>query len=355
MAKGYLILQSGQVFEGMLCGSCQEAVGELVFSTGMVGYLEALTDPGYCGQMLLQTFPLIGNYGVIGEDVKDAKPALSAYITRELCDAPSNFRADGSLNAYLKENGIPGITGVDTRQITRILREQGTMNAMISFTAELTEAQKETLNTYTVTGAVAKVACTQRFTEGSGKKVALLDYGAKADLRRALIARGCEVITLPGNTPQAEIQELGVDGIVLSNGPGDPAENVKAIRQICFLLEQNIPMLGIGLGHQLMALAFGGKTRKMKYGHRGANQPSQNIETGRVYITSQNHGYCVVADSLREGAKVTFVNANDGTCEGIRYTAFPGLSVQFHPDEITTPQNTGFVYDQFIAMMEEGK
>ncbi len=355
MQKGYLILETGQIFSGERCGAMeQDALGELVFTTGMTGYLETLTDPSYYGQIVMQTFPLIGNYGVIPEDFESGRSFVRAYVAREFCDAPSNFRSSGALDAYLKAQGIPGLMGVDTRQLTRIVRERGVMNAMIKSKPQLTPEEQAALQGYAVTSAVQSVTCQHSFSEGAGRRVVLWDFGAKHNIRRMLLQRGCQVITVPGNTPAAEILALNPQGIMLSNGPGDPAENSKIIQQLRFLFDTGIPMFGICLGHQLMALAYGGKTRKMKYGHRGANQPAQNTQTGRVFITSQNHGYCVVGESLGAGAQMTYINANDGTCEGVAYQRFPAFSVQFHPEACAGPLDTSFLFDQFIDLMEGG-
>ena len=353
MQKVYLILENGQVFSGQLRGAQEAALGELVFTTGMTGYLETLTDPSYYGQIVTQTFPLIGNYGVIPPDFESARSHVRAYVVRDMCEDPSNFRSQGMLEDWLKEQGIPCLTGVDTRELTRIVRERGVMNAMIATEPTLDDGQKRAMRNYKVRDAVEAVTCKKSFTEGKGRRVVLCDYGAKSNIRRELVRRGCEVITVPGRTPAAEILELKPDGIMLSNGPGDPADNAPIIRNICRLFESGVPMFGICLGHQMMAIAYGGRTRKMKYGHRGANQPVQNTQTRRVYITSQNHGYCVVGESLGVGAEITYINANDGTCEGVRYEEFPGFSVQFHPEACGGPLDTGFLFDEFIALMEE--
>ena len=352
MQKGYLILENGQVFPGMRCGAETEAVGELVFTTGMTGYLETLTDPSYYGQIVMQTFPLIGNYGVIPADFESARSHVRAYVVHALCEEPSNFRAQGALSEWLAAQGVPCLTGVDTRQITRIVRERGVMNAVLCAEPVLSDAQKRMLRNYRVRDAVTSVTCRQSFSEGKGKRVVLCDYGAKANIRRELIRRGCEVITVPGRTPAAEILAFRPDGIMLSNGPGDPADNAPIIRQIRCLFDSGVPMFGICLGHQMMAIAYGGRTRKMKYGHRGANQPVQNTRTGRVYITSQNHGYCVVGESLGLGAELTYINANDGTCEGVDYPELGAFSAQFHPEACSGPKDTELLFDRFIKMME---
>ena len=333
MKKGYLILQDGQVFEGVRFGAETDTVGELVFTTGMCGYVETLTDPSYAGQIVMQTYPLIGNYGIIREDFEGAC-CVKGYVVREYCDTPSNFRTDCDLDTYLKEQGVPGLCGVDTRELTRIIREHGVMNAAIcdEIPADLTPVAS-----YAITGVVEAVSCKEpdRYpAEGEECfRVSLLDYGAKRNIVRELQKRGCTVTVLPASTSAEEILAAGPDGVMLSNGPGDPAENTYQIEQIRKLLGK-VPMFGICLGHQLTALAAGGSTYKLKYGHRGVNQPVRDLNGVRTYITSQNHGYAVDGDTVKLG-KVRFVNANDGTCEGIDYPELKAFTVQFHPEACT--------------------
>ena len=353
MKKGYLILQDGQVFEGVRFGAETDTVGELVFTTGMCGYVETLTDPSYAGQIVMQTYPLIGNYGIIREDFEGAC-CVKGYVVREYCDTPSNFRTDCDLDAYLKEQGVPGLYGVDTRELTRIIREHGVMNAAIcdEIPADLTP-----IETYAVTGVVEAVSCKEPSVhpaEGEERfRVSLLDYGAKRNIVRELQKRGCTVTVLPASTSAEEILAAGPDGVMLSNGPGDPAENVYQIEQIRKLLGR-VPMFGICLGHQLTALAAGGSTYKLKYGHRGVNQPVRDVEGVRTYITSQNHGYAVDSDTVKLG-KVRFANANDGTCEGIDYPELKAFTVQFHPEACTGPKDTSFLFDRFVELMKGGR
>ena len=353
MKKGYLILQDGQVFEGVLFGAETDTVGELVFTTGMCGYVETLTDPSYAGQIVMQTYPLIGNYGIIREDFEGAC-CVKGYVVREYCDTPSNFRTDCDLDTYLKEQGVPGLCGVDTRELTRIIREHGVMNAAIcdEIPADLTP-----IKTYAITGVVEAVSCKEpdRYpAEGEECfRVSLLDYGAKRNIVRELQKRGCTVTVLPATTSAEEILAAGPDGVMLSNGPGDPAENTYQIEQIRKLLGK-VPMFGICLGHQLTALAAGGSTYKLKYGHRGVNQPVRDVEGVRTYITSQNHGYAVDSDTVKLG-KVRFVNANDGTCEGIDYPELKAFTVQFHPEACTGPKDTTFLFDRFVELMKGGR
>lgn len=356
--KAYLTLENGDVFEGYSFGAQTETAGELVFTTAMTGYLETLTDPSYYGQIVCQTFPLIGNYGVIPVDFESKKPALKAYIVREWCQQPSNFRCEGLIDTFLKNENIPGIYGIDTRRLTKTVREYGVMNAKITYTAPDVDAVAAEIKPYKVINAVSSVTCTkaETFNAENGKyNVVLWDMGAKENIKRELMKRGCNVTVVPSFTTADEIKALNPDGIMLSNGPGDPAENTGIIDELKKLCEAKIPTFGICLGHQLLALSQGARTEKLKYGHRGANQPATDTKTGRVYITSQNHGYAVIASSLPATARESFKNANDGTCEGVRYMDMPAFSVQFHPEACGGPRDTAFLFDKFIKMIEEGK
>lgn len=357
MQKAYLILENGTIFEGKGFGAVGETVGEIVFTTAMTGYLETLTDPSYYGQIVVQTFPLIGNYGVIPSDFESSRPQVRGYIVRDQCQEPSNFRCEGVLDTFLKDNGIVGLYGIDTRALTRIVRESGVMNGKI--VTEGTALSFADLRSYKIVDAVKNTTCDKETVyspEGEVKRrVALYDLGAKRNICRELVKRGCEVTVVPAYTTAERIKELSPDGIMLSNGPGDPAENVEIIGEIQKLCNMRIPTFGICLGHQLLALSQGAKTEKLKYGHRGANQPAAEQETGRVYITSQNHGYAVISSSLPEGARASFVNANDGTCEGVSYDYMPAFSVQFHPEACGGPLDTGFLFDRFISLIDEHK
>ena len=353
MKKGYLVLQDGQVFEGVRFGAETDSVGELVFTTGMCGYIETLTDPSYAGQIVMQTFPLIGNYGIIQEDF-EGDCHVRGYVVRECCDAPSNFRSNGTLDAYLKEKGVTGLWGVDTRQLTRIIRERGVMNALIC--DEIPE-DLSAVASYAVRGAVERVTCSKPMlcmAKGGRKfRVVMIDYGMKRNIARELQKRGCEVTVLPANTSADMILALNPDGVMLSNGPGDPAENVFQIHQIRALLGK-IPLFGICLGHQLTALAAGGRTYQLKFGHRGVNQPVREVNAPRTFITSQNHGYAVDGESIQCG-QVSYVNANDGTCEGLDYPSLRAFTVQFHPEACAGPKDTAFLFDRFLHLMEGGE
>ncbi len=350
--KVYLTLQNGKQFVGTRFGADGDVVGELVFTTGMTGYVETLTDPSYYGQIVTQTFPLIGNYGVT-PDFESKKPWVSAYIVREKCDEPSNFRCEEALDKYLKDNGIIGIYGVDTRELTKIVRESGVMNAAITSRplADLSEVKA-----YAVRNAVMSVTCrdVEYFGDPNGLKVVVWDFGAKDNIVRELVKRGCYCIRVPAWYTAEQILALEPRGLMLVNGPGDPAENVGIIENIKKLAGK-LPVFGICLGHQLFALAMGGKTKKMKYGHRGANQPVKCLATGRVYISSQNHGYEVISSSLEGVGTLSYVNANDNTCEGFDYPQLNAYTVQFHPEACGGPQDASFLFDKFIKNMTEGK
>lgn len=347
--KAYIILEDGHVFCGKRFGAESNAVGELVFTTGMGGYIETLTDPSYYGQIVLQTFPMIGNCGMIFADVESRKSYVSAYIVKEWCKAPSNFRLEQDLDSYLKEEGIPGIYDVDTREITRILREKGTMAAKI--VSELDENAAEGLKDYEIKGAVKAVTSNEKkiYSAKGDKKytVAVYDFGDKSAIVNELTECGCEVLSMPYSSSADEILATGADGVVISNGPGAPCENETAIAEIKKLMGK-IPMFGVCLGHELMALSQGGEIIKLKYGHRGANQPVKNLEAGVVSITNQNHGYAVKSDSIEKaGGVITHENANDGTCEGIEYASLKAFSVQFHPGA----RDKKALYDKFMKLM----
>ena len=349
MKKGYLVLQDGQVFEGIRFGAEIDTVGELVFNTSVVGYVEALTDPAYAGQILMQTYPLIGNVGIIREDIQGAC-RVKGYVAREFCDTPSNFRTDCDLETYLKEEGVPGLYGVDTRQLTRIIRENGVINAMI---CDEIPADLSPIKTYAITGQVA--AATRKEAEvfpAVGEETAnvcLIDYGVVRHIIKALQERGCKVTVVPADTSAEKIFALNPNGLVLSGGPGDPAENTYQIEQVKALLGK-MPVFGIGLGHQLVALATGASTYKLPYGHRGGNHPVRDLKGIRTYITSQNHGYAVDGESIKEG-EVRFVNLNDKTCEGIDYPTLNAFTVQFDPDT-AGDKDSAFLYNRFVDMMK---
>lgn len=351
-SKVYLTLENGRQFTGFSFGAQKEVVGELVFTTGMTGYIETLTDPSYYGQIVTQTFPLIGNYGMIEADMESKKPWVTAYIVREKCDKPSNFRCEGTIDDFLKKQGIPGIYGIDTRELTKIVREAGVMNAAITKKPlnDLSEVRS-----YVIKDAVKSVTCSEieYLGDPDGIKIAVWDFGAKRNIMRELAKRGCYCMKVPSYFTAEQILALEPQGLMLTNGPGDPSENTELISNIRKLAGE-LPIFGICLGHQLFALAMGGKTKKMKYGHRGSNQPVKNLDTGRVYISSQNHGYEVISSSV-EGGKLSFVNANDGTCEGFEYPELNAYTVQFHPEACGGPMDASFLFDKFILNIKEGR
>ncbi len=351
--KAFLILEDGTVFTGKSIGSTKTVISEIVFNTSMTGYLEVLTDPSYAGQAVVMTYPLIGNYGIT-PDMESGRPWPDGYIVRELSRMPSNFRCEGTIQDFLKEHDIPGVAGIDTRALTKILREKGTMNGMITTNENynLDEIIPE-LKKYTTGNVVDKVTCDEpKVLKGVGKKVALLDFGAKNNIAKSLNDRGCEVTIYPARTSAAEILATNPDGIMLSNGPGDPKDCGTIIDEVRKLYESDVPIFAICLGHQLMALATGADTYKMKYGHRGGNHPVKDLETGRVYISSQNHGYVVDTEKLDPAvATPAFINVNDKTNEGLKYTGKNIFTVQFHPEACPGPQDSGYLFDRFIKMM----
>ncbi len=362
--KAFLILEDGTVFTGKSIGATHDVISEIVFNTSMTGYLEVLTDPSYAGQAVVMTYPLIGNYGVCYEDMESLQGWPNGYIVREISRRPSNFRSEDSIETFLKAQNIPGITGVDTRALTKILREKGTMNGMITINEnyDLDEVL-EKIKAYKVTGVVEKVSTKEVKVYQPGdlgteacpvkKKVAMMDFGSKKNIIRSLISRGCEVTVYPADAKAETILATDIDGIMLTNGPGDPSECVEIIEEIKKLYESDKPIFAICLGHQLMALANGAKTEKLKYGHRGANHPVKDLSTGNVYISSQNHGYVVVDESIdKSKAETLFINVNDGTVEGIQYLNKNIFTVQFHPEACAGPVDTAFLFDRFINMME---
>ena len=356
--KAFLILEDGTVLTGESFGASKEIISEIVFNTSMTGYLEILTDPSYAGQAVVMTYPLIGNYGICTEDMESRHPWPGGLIVREYSTLASNFRNEMTLDDFLKKYDIPGIAGVDTRHLTRIAREHGVMNGMITTREDFVlEEELKKIRAYKVEGVVRQVTCKEkRVLPGDGFKVALMDYGAKYNIERSLNSLGCQVTVYPAYTPAEEVLADEPDGIMLSNGPGDPKECVEIIEELKKLFATNIPIFGICLGHQLMALANGADTEKMRYGHRGANHPVKDLKTGKVYISSQNHGYVVLESSLdRDVAEVSFININDGTLEGIHYLGKNVMTVQFHPEACPGPNESAFLFNEFMNMMEVAK
>ena len=354
--KAYLILEDGSVYEGENVGAGREAVSEIVFNTSMTGYLEVMTDPSYAGQAVVMTYPLIGNYGICYEDMESYRPWVDGLIVRELSEVASNFRNEDSIQNFLIKNNIPCICGIDTRDLTKRLREHGTMNGFITVDSSfVVEKILQRIKEYSVKGVVKRTSTKEIYSfPGKGKRVVLIDFGAKKNIARQLQKRDCEVIVVPCDTKAKEILKLKPDGIMLSNGPGDPKENVDIIKEIKKLYDTDIPIFAICLGHQLMALATGADTYKLRYGHRGGNHPVKDLETGRTYISSQNHGYAVDESTLDKNICVpAFVNVNDGTNEGLRYINKKIFTVQYHPEACPGPRDSSYLFDKFIKMMED--
>lgn len=350
--KAQLILENGVVFNGRAFGYIKETVGEVVFNTGMTGYQEVLTDPSYYGQIVTMTYPLIGNYGINIEDIESKSVKVRGFIVRENCQAPSNWRCEFELDDYLKRNKIIGLEGIDTRALTKIIRNSGTMRGIITV-RELTPAQIKTkLDSFDNTNAVNEVTCQEmQVVEGVGPHIAMIDYGMKNNIIRSFKRRGCKMTIVPAKTTAEEILALNPDGIFLSNGPGDPKDIGSGIDEIKKLMGVK-PMTGICLGHQILALAMGANTEKLKFGHRGANHPVKDLQTGRVMITSQNHGYVVVDNTLPKEVEVTHLNLNDYTIEGMRDVQKQIYSIQFHPEACPGPHDTDPIFDEFVAMMK---
>ncbi len=347
MRKAYLVLQDGTVFEGKGFGAACGNIGELVFNTAVVGYIENLTDPAYYGQILVQTFPMIGNYGMIEADIQ-GKCCVKGYVVREWCEKPSNFRCEYDLDTFLKNQGVPGIYGVDTRELTRILRDKGTMNAMITDTVPQDVAP---IKAYTISGGVEAVTCNEIATYPAEKeqyKVVMMDFGGKRYLIDELNKVGCTVTVVPASTKADEVLAMNPHGVVLSAGPGNPCENNAIIAEIGKLFGQK-PIFAVGLGHQMLALSQGGQVIKLPHGHRGG-QPAKMIGVDATYITAQNHGYAVVSDTVQNGV-ITFYNLNDNTCEGLEYKEAKAMSVQFNPESTSGPRSTALIFDRFVNLM----
>ena len=345
--KAFLILEDGHVFSGTSIGSAREVISEIVFNTSMTGYLEVMTDPSYAGQAVCMTYPLIGNYGICYEDQESNRPWIDGYIVRELSRIPSNFRSVDTIQHFLEKHDIPGICGIDTRALTKILREKGTMNGMITVNENFDlDDIIPRLQKYRTGKVVEKVTCREKkVLPGKGPKVALMDFGAKRNIARSLNERGCQVTIYPALTTAEEILADQPDGIMLSNGPGDPKECTSIIQEVKKLYDSQVPIFAICLGHQLMALATGADTHKMKYGHRGGNHPVKDLKTGRVYISSQNHGYVVDTETLDERvARPAFVNVNDQTNEGLEYIGKNIFTVQFHPEACPGPHDSSYLF-----------
>ena len=341
-----LILENGMVFEGNAFGYLSDSVGEVVFTTGMTGYQEVLTDPSYYGQIVTMTYPLIGNYGVNLEDVESNSPKVRGFIVREKCSFPSNFRCEMDLDNYLKQNKIVGLEGIDTRALTKVLRNNGTMKGIIVVDEIGEKDVNDRITAYTNKEAVKNVTTDKVYTiEGNGKHVAVMDFGIKTNILRCFKKRGCKLTVFPANAKAEDILAINPDLVFLSNCPGDPQDVPEAIENIKKLIGKK-PIVGICLGHQLLTLALGGTTTKLKFGHRGCNHPVKDLETNKVAITSQNHGY--VVETLPEEVVATHININDGTIEGMKHKTLPIFSVQFHPEASAGPHDSEYIFDKFM-------
>ena len=349
-----LVLEDGTIYRGFAFGSDIFRIGELVFNTSMTGYQEIITDNSYCGQIITMTYPLIGNYGINGDDNESLEPALFGLAVRDYCPEPNNWRSRETLGQYLKQKGIPGIYGIDTRALTLKIREAGTMKAaMAAANADADTLVSQLRSADYLHDQVKRVSTARPFpVPDRGHKVVLMDFGEKLGIIRELSKRNCDLIVVPWNTDAKQIMEYRPDGVMLSNGPGDPADIPEAIDTVRRLLGQ-VSIFGICLGHQLISLACGARTFKLKFGHRGSNHPVKNLSTGRVEITAQNHGYSVDIGSLAgTGLEVTHESLNDKTCEGVRHQEFPVFSVQYHPEASSGPHDSNYLFDEFIALMD---
>lgn len=351
--KAELILENGIKFKGNAFGYVKEAVGEVVFTTSMTGYQETITDPSFAGQIVTMTYPLIGNYGINLEDMESEEPLLKGLVVREKCDMPNNWRCEMEIDGYLKQHKIMGLEGIDTRSLTRILRDNGTMKGIITTRIDdLTESQiKQKFANYTNKNAVKEATCREKYVmSGSGTHLAVIDCGIKTGILRDLNKRGCKLSVFPAFSTVSEILEVKPDAIFIGNGPGDPKDIPEVIETVKELMKSEIPVLGICLGHQIVSLALGCNTSRLKFGHHGGNHPVKDLKTGRVYITSQNHEF--VVSELSEEVEASFINVNDGSIEGIRHKTKPIYSVQFHPEASPGPLDTQFLFDRFLKIIE---
>ncbi len=349
--KGKLILENGMSFEGKIFGELGETVGELVFNTGMTGYQELLTDPSYCGQIVVMTYPMIGNYGINLEDMESSKIHLKGFVIKEDAKLPNNFRCEMTLDGFLRQNKVVAFKGVDTRQLTKIIREEGAMRAIIT-SQDLTQKEiDEHFEKFCNKDAVSKVSTKEIYEiPGTGKRIGVMDFGIKRNILRSFKKRNCHMVVFPWNTTAEEIMKYNLDGLFLSNGPGDPADLTEVINEIKKIVGK-LPIVAICLGHQLLAWALGGSTTKLKYGHRGCNHPVKDLEKNKIFITSQNHGY--VVDNIPEAMKVTHINLNDNSIEGMKSNELRIMCVQYHPEAWPGPSDSDYLFDDFLQVIED--
>lgn len=355
MYNRQLVLEDGTVYKGYAFGADIESVGEVVFNTAMTGYQETLSDPSYNGQIVTFTYPLIGNYGINRDDFESMRPCIKGMIVKELCDMPSNFRNEKTLDEALKAFNIPGIYGIDTRSLTRKIRTKGVIKGcIVSIERNVKEVVAELNKTNLPTNQIEQVSSKSISPAlGRGRRVVLVDLGMKIGIVRELTTRGCDVIVVSHNIKAEELLRLEPDGVMLTNGPGDPEDAKESIEMIREIIGK-VPIFGICMGHQLISLACGAKTYKLKFGHRGANHPVKNLITGRVDITSQNHGYAVDIDSLKNtDLELTHIAINDRSCEGVRHKNYPVFSVQYHPEAAPGPHDSSYLFDEFIKNIDE--
>ncbi len=354
-----LVLENGMEFYGCFFGAHKESLAELVFNTSMAGYQEIITDPSYMGQTVVMTYPLIGNYGITAEDDESRAPFLSGLIVREVCELPSNFRYTNTLSEKLEEYGIPGISGIDTRKLTRVIRSEGSQKVLITSIETSKEEALAKINSQELqSDVVNSVSCKKRWysrTSNAKYNVVAIDCGIKLNIIRCLNKLGCNVTIVPHTATVDEIKALSPDGLFVSNGPGNP-ENVKSVVELVKELKGTLPIFGICLGHQIICLSYGAKTYKLKFGHRGANHPVKNLINGKIEITSQNHSYAVDSNSLENtGLTLTHINILDNTPEGVRCEKDKIYSVQYHPESAPGPEDSEYLFDDFIKMMQEEK
>ncbi len=351
----YLVLENGKIFKGYSIGADGDVTGEVVFQTSVLGYNETITDPKYYGQIVVDTFPLVGNYGIIKEEIGSKKPVIGGFVVKSICDTPSNFRCEGNLEDYMKSEGIVGLAGIDTRELTRIIRENGTMAGKITKSVDDIDSIIKELKSYKEEISYKEVSIQtikEIKTENAKGSVCIYDLGMTDSFTELFLSNGFDVTVVPYDTKAEDVIKLGLDAVVISEGPGNPENCTSITEEIRKLIEKDTIVYGCGLGHQIVALAMGAKIKKHPYGHRGANQPVKDTETDKIYITSQNHGYIVDDSALPKNAKISFVNVNDKTIEGLNYEGKKIITTQFMPNSCKGPHNTEFIIDSLFSIMK---